>query len=186
MTIHEEIQASYLEGDAEAEAHMHSCAECRERLPELDSIRDVLNDPSSWDEPSTGLEQRVVDAVTREAAAPLAAPISLDERRRRRNGLFSARVPVWAVAAAFVVVGAVVAGVAIGNGGAGGNGATFALVATPLAPHAHGSGGVKVEANGVRIQLDVSGLPRAPAGSYYQAWVKGDAGLVPIGTFHTG
>ena len=25
-----------------------------------------------------------------------------------------------------------------------------------------------------------------PAGFYYQAWVKGDKGLVPIGTFHTG
>lgn len=185
MTIHDELQAGYLEGDAEAEAHVRSCAECQARLPELDGIRDVLADPWSWDEPPADLEQRVVDAVASDAAG-VAAPISLDAARRRRRGLFSAAVPVWAVAAALVVVGAVVAGVALGNGGNGGNGATFALVATPLAPRAHGTADVKVEANGVRIELDVSGLPRAPAGSYYQAWVKSDAGLVPIGTFHTG
>ena len=28
------------------------------------------------------------------------------------------------------------------------------------------------------------GLPPAPPGTYYQAWVKGDGGLVTIGTFH--
>ena len=185
MTIHDDLQAGYLEGDAEAEAHVHSCAECQARLPELDSIREVLADPASWDEPDAGLEDRVVGAVAAEAA-PLAAPISLDERRQRRRNVFTARAPVWSMAAAIVVVGAIVAGIVAANGGAPKIDARFALSATALAPHARANATVRSTNSGFEITLDVSGLPRAPAGSYYQAWVKGPNGLVPIGTFHTG
>jgi hypothetical protein len=181
----EEQQAGYLEGDDDAETHVRDCAVCQARLPELDSIRDVLDDPSSWDEPDAGLEDRVVSAVTGRASAEVAAPISLDERRQRR-AVLAARVPLWSVAAAFIVIGAIVAGIVASNAGGGRVDARLALSGTQLAPRAHASADVVVEANGVKISLDVSGLPRAPAGSYYQAWVKGDAGLVPIGTFHTG
>ena len=184
----EDQQAGYLEGDHDAETHVRGCATCQLRVPELDSIRDVLNDPASWDEPDAGLEDRVVAAVNAEASAPLPAPISLDERRQRRlrGTVFAARVPVWSVAAAMIVVGAIVAGIVAANSGAGRVGTSLALSGTPLAPRAHATADVVVEDNGVKITLDVSGLPRAPAGSYYQAWVKGDKGLVPIGTFHTG
>lgn len=185
MTIHDDLQAGYLEGDAEAEAHVRSCAECAARLPELDSIRDVLTDSSSWDEPDPSLEQRVVDAVSSDAAG-VAAPISLEAHRQRRRSLLTARAPVWSIAAAFIVVGAIVAGIALGAGGGPRIDARFALSATALAPHAHATAAVRSTNSGFEITLDVSGLPRAPAGSYYQAWVKGPAGLVPIGTFHTG
>jgi len=187
MTIHDDLQAGYLEGDAEAEAHVRSCAECAPLLPELDSIRDVLADANSWEEPDAGLEARVVAAVQAEAA-PLAAPISLEAHRQRRRAatVFTARAPVWSMAAAFIVVGAIVAGIALGVGGGPKIDARFALSATALAPHGHANATVRSTNSGFEITLDVSGLPRAPAGSYYQAWVKGPDGLVPIGTFHTG
>jgi hypothetical protein len=181
----EDQQAGYLEGDHEAEAHVRDCAICQVRLPELDGIRDVLADPASWDEPPAHLEDRVVAAVTGGPSQVVAAPISLTERRQRR-ALLAARVPVWSVAAALLLVGAVVAGIVATNAGTSRVDARLALSGTPLAPRARATADVVVEQNGVKISLDVSGLPRAPAGSYYQAWVKGDSGLVPIGTFHTG
>jgi len=61
-----------------------------------------------------------------------------------------------------------------------------ALGGTPLASAASGSAAFTDTPSGVRIELDVRGLSRAPAGFYYQAWVRGPRGLVAIGTFHTG
>jgi hypothetical protein len=58
------------------------------------------------------------------------------------------------------------------------------LAPTELAPTARASAVITRNEAGFRITLDAHGLPSAPAGEYYQAWLKNAAGeSVPVGTF---
>jgi hypothetical protein len=183
-------QIAYLEGETEATAHVRSCATCQAVVSELDDIREAMADPAMWAEPDAGLERRVVAAVERaeiDAREPAPAPVvTLDERRRLRDRL---RIPLPALG---LVAAALLFGAVLGGGlmravdRSSSPDAEVALAATPLAPGASGDAEVRNDANGVEIKLHLSGLPRAPAGSFYQAWVKSDTDLVPIGTFHTG
>ncbi|HET9968988.1 MAG TPA: anti-sigma factor, partial [Streptosporangiaceae bacterium] len=59
-----------------------------------------------------------------------------------------------------------------------------ALAGTRLAPAASAVAKLHATPSGLAIELDVSGLPPPPPGTYYQAWMKGPRGLVAIGTFH--
>jgi hypothetical protein len=179
-------QIAYLEGARPAEVHVRTCPNCQAVVAELDEIRDAMAQPAMWAEPDPSLESRVVAAVERAdmEKADSAAPVVPIESRRRRFRLTP--ILVGAVAAA-LLLGAVLGGglVKVLDRGPGSD-AQVALAGTPLAPKAHADGDLTNSANGVEIRLHISGLPRAPAGFYYQAWVKGDKGLVPIGTFHTG
>jgi hypothetical protein len=38
--------------------------------------------------------------------------------------------------------------------------------------------------SGLSISLTIDGLPPAEPGTFYQAWMRGDIGSIPIGTFH--
>jgi hypothetical protein len=182
VTECEAQQAGYLEGDPDAEAHVRACPTCGQLVAELDVVREVLADPRSWEDAPAGLEDRVVGAVL--AAAPAAPVVSLDAARQRRRGL-AARVPVWSAAAALVVAVGVTSVIASRQPSARSD-ANFALAGTDLAAGAHARVALANKPNGVEIRLRITGLPRAPEGSFYEAWVKGDAGLVPIVTFHTG
>ena len=62
----------------------------------------------------------------------------------------------------------------------------MALAATELAPEAAGRAVITEEDSGLRIELHATGLPRREGNEFYQAWLRGESGLVPIGTFHTG
>ncbi len=70
------------------------------------------------------------------------------------------------------------------RGSSGGD--RIALAGTELAPGSSGSARILKRESGLRIELNASGLPRRDGRLFYQAWLKGAAGLVPIGTFHTG
>ena len=58
------------------------------------------------------------------------------------------------------------------------------LDATELAPDAIASVELTDRAAGTRIQLDVSGLPPAAPGTYYEAWIADSDDAVSTGTFH--
>jgi hypothetical protein len=62
--------------------------------------------------------------------------------------------------------------------------AQIALGPTELVPGASGSAKVRALQSGLEIRLDATGLPRRDGGKFYEAWLKGPKGLVPIGTFH--
>jgi anti-sigma-K factor RskA len=179
-------QAAYLEGVGSADEHVRSCPTCGAIIDELDDIREAMTDPAMWAEPDPNLENRVVAAVERAEMEEAAPVVSLTERRRLRDR-FRVSLPAVATIAACLLIGAVVgAGVMRAADRSSSPDHQVALAATPLAPDASGDADVRTEANGVEIRLHLSGLPRTPAGFYYQAWLKGDKGLVPIGTFHTG
>jgi hypothetical protein len=66
------------------------------------------------------------------------------------------------------------------------DGSEFVLTSTDLQPGASGRVRLRETGSGVQVRLDAAGLPRRDNGQFYQAWVKTERGLVPIGTFHSG
>jgi hypothetical protein len=100
--------------------------------------------------------------------------------RSRRVALAGLRRPALVAAAAAAIAAA---GIGI-NGFAGSGTRTIALAGTALASDATAQVELKTTSSGVEIRMDAKGLPPAPAGSYYEGWVKGERGIVAIGTFH--
>ncbi len=149
----------------------------------------LLADPSLWEQPDADLEERVVVAVRaevidlgrRRAAAPLEDVIPIERGRRRRWLAPVAAAAVGAVAAAALTIAVVPrdddAPVADG---------TIELRGTDLAPDVAGAADITLEASGVRIVIQVAGLPRRDGDQFYEGWLKSCDGteLVPIGTFH--
>jgi hypothetical protein len=144
-----------------------------EERDDLALFADLLAEPGTWAEPSAGLEDAVVHAV---ASAPPAAHATARRSSRRL------RIALGAVAAAAAII--VVVGIVVATQDSAQSRYEAALSGTPLAPDARGSAGIVKEDAGYRVTLDAHGLPRLPAGSFYQAWLKDPRGtLVPIGTF---
>jgi Anti-sigma-K factor rskA, C-terminal len=147
--------------------------------PDDAKLAKLLADESIWAEPSPDLEAHVVGAM--EKAALVDSVVDLDTARRRRLNARAAAPWVVAVAAA---AAAVVLAVRPWSGET--PAFTAALAGTELAPGARGEADLTDTPSGFRIDLDLTGLPRTKPGFYYQAWLKGERGLVTIGTFHTG
>ena len=142
---------------------------------ESQALGQLLDSEAVWDEPHPGVEDAVVMAVSAEAGPlePLTPP---------RPGRGERRY-LAVIAAAAVVLLAV--GVTIGLL-AGNDDATIEvpLVGTDAAPDASALALVSNGSSGLRVVLDVRGLAPAEPGTYYQGWVRGEAGSVTIGTFH--
>jgi hypothetical protein len=156
---------------------------------ELAALSELLGNEAVWAEPPAELEDRVVAAIAAEAAAapptpasPAPAPTPPSEQRGATVVPLRRRLlPAVGVAAAVVLA---VVGVVAFRGDDGPDGIEVALAATDLAPGASGSADVIETPAGVKILLDVSGLPPAEPGTYYQAWVRDAENGVSAGTFH--
>jgi hypothetical protein len=154
-----------------------------EEAAELPLLADLLADPSTWAEPSAGLEDMIVSAVAdaepdaTTSVTALAASQNHEAAPRRRRILPAALV---AAAAAIVIL---VVTVILTQGGTSPD-YEARLTATGLAPGAHASADISRTDAGFRITLDARGLPHLQTGEYYQAWLKNAAStLVPVGTF---
>jgi len=144
-------------------------------------LRDLLADESVWAVPaSDGVENLLAaigaESAGRPAAGARPAPVPARRGAVRRRAL----IALSAAAAVVVVVGAI--GIVARPGDD--EGREFDVAGTELAPEASAVATVEELGSGVAIELDVSGLPPAEPGTYYQAWVKGPEGLVTVGTFH--
>ena len=145
--------------------------------PDFDAaLADLLADAIVWDDPPPTVEDAVVAEI---AAAASAAPVSLQERRHRGRAGRWLR-PAMAAAAVAVIV---VAGVAIGLRG-GGGGEVFALAGTDAQPDASADAAVSTTPAGLKILLTTYGLPGAPEGYMYEAWVSDGTVRISAGTFH--
>ena len=138
---------------------------------EIERVHGVLADRAVWAEPPRDLQERVVAAITAEAATS------------RRRWL---RYAAGGVAAAVLLA----IGVAVGiQANQDDDGAQFAaaLNGTDLASDASGDVTLTQTSSGWRIELHATGLPRRADGEFYEAWLRNEAGdLVPIGTFNDG
>jgi hypothetical protein len=143
-------------------------------------FRDLLADDAVWAEPSpTGVDD-LLATIEAESGGPAAAAAWTGGRpapsraRRRRLMLVAAAAGIVVLAGVGTLVRA-----ADDDGGR-----EFTVAGTELAPEASAVATVEETGSGVAIELDVSGLPPADPGTYYQAWLKGPDGLVTVGTFH--
>jgi hypothetical protein len=155
-----------------------------ERPPALpDRLLAILRQEELWVDPPANLEDRTLAALRAErdtGPAPTVDEIAVArERRTRRRGW----APMLVAAAAVVAVGAV-ATVAV-TGSDEPESAVVTLAGTELEPDAAGRANIAPMDSGFEIELDISGLPPAPAGTYYQGWLRNEDGdAVTIGTFH--
>ncbi len=145
---------------------------------ELSLLVDLLGDPSTWAEPTAGLEDSVLQAVL--DAEPVDGAAAVRERRahpRRRTRVVVSLVA--AAAAVAIVVGAVAAVRREPRAMF-----TSRLTATALVPAARASAEIYRGGAGFHVTLDASGLTTLPNGEYYEAWLKNASGtLVSIGSF---
>jgi hypothetical protein len=140
---------------------------------QLDLIRGVLAGNSTWAEPPDGVMEGMLATISRDGDGPVQVTRPVTSWRRP-----------WLVAtAAVAVITLLVVGVT----------AVFdepdldtvvAVNGTDLAPAATGIATLRPTPSGWYIRLDVSGLPAAPEGSYYEGWVWSEEEGVSIGTFH--
>jgi anti-sigma-K factor RskA len=141
----------------------------------LDELRLLLASPAAWDEPPPDLADGILTEIR---ATPAVRPTPRSRRRSWSRTVFAAT----AAAAAVVVAVAVGAVLVVRDGGS--NVEEFALSATDVIPAASGSATVEATGSGLSISLSIEGLPPAEPGTFYQAWMRSDAGSIPIGTFH--
>lgn len=182
----------------------HDIVEGPDGLPS--QVVGALAHAATWDELPAELEHAVLAAIASEVrrgadaspspAAPVApvaplatpaapdAPIDLQRARdrRARRAAGSTAMPWWLAAAAAIAV--VVTGVVLVTRSGPGSDAEFALAGTELAPDATASVEFDAAPAGLRIELDVAGLPGAGPDEVYEAWI-GDGDIrVSAGTFH--
>lgn len=139
----------------------------------LDLIRDVLADDATWAEPPPQVADGLLAALAEEAFALPA----LAEQRAARWPL------VLAGAGGLVAIAALVLGTM--NVIQDETETVVAMTGTELEADALGEAAFGPTDAGWWIRLDVTGLPPAPEGSYYEGWVWSDDGEgVSIGTFH--
>jgi hypothetical protein len=155
-----------------------------ERPPALpDRILAILRQEEQWVDPPVDLEDRTLATMraeldTRPASAVDELAVARERRSRRKRW---AAVLVAGVAA--VAFGAVATVAVTGHDKPE---STIAILAgTELEPDAAGRANITPMDSGFEIKLDISGLPPAPAGTYYQGWLRNrDGDAVTIGTFH--
>ena len=136
----------------------------------IEEFEALLADPSLWADVPAELEERVVDAITAEAAGATTGWYTLAT---------AGAAAVGAAAAAAIVL-------LVTNDSSRSPDAVVALAGTDLAPGVAGTAGITAVASGVKIELAVPGLPRRDGGEFYQVWLKNCDGsqLVPAGSFH--
>jgi len=140
---------------------------------QLDLIRAVLGEASTWSEPPEGVVEGLLAAITREGETSNREPAAVVRSRR----------PLLVTAAAVAAITLLVLGVAWVFDEPDTE-TVVAITGTDLAPSAAGIATLRPTPSGWYIRLEVSGLPAAPEGSYYEGWVWSEEEGVSIGTFH--
>ncbi len=179
------------EDSSELQAHLRSCASCREVAPTLAAGSELLRGEALWLEPGTDLEQRIIDMLVSDGAAGSDEAIPVREAplppTLRAVGdpvptgpLIRRRPNVWAlltVAAVAVVALVVVANVR------GEPDWEVEVAAGPAAPEASAIASGWNTPAGTRIRLDMSNLGPAPEGFLYELWLSEGPIHISGGTF---
>lgn len=153
----------------------------------------LLGDDAVWADLDPGVIDAAVAAVTAEAALMPSRGGDVDHERRAAPviELDPRRRPNWssallgAAAALLLAVGGFVVLNALDGSGDVGSDLSLALEATDLEPEASGRVELTAQPDGTRIVVETTGLPPAPEGTYYEAWLRtGPDFGVSAGTFH--
>lgn len=142
---------------------------------ELAALSQLIGADTVWLDADPEVEARILQAISGEAGPVerLVPPRpGRDDRRHLRL--------IGAVAVLFLVVGVAIA-LLVGDDE---DTVQVALAGTDLAPTATAEADLDDTPQGLRILLDVTGLPPAEPGTYYQAWVRSETDGISAGTFH--
>jgi len=171
----------------EFEAHLGSCAHCREDVADLRLVADALPLAVPPMPPPAPLRDRLMDTVRAEAEVLKAAGPAADRPRpprRRRLALPFGRPLALAGAAAALLVGAAI-GFGIGNATNEEHTRTVVQVRTVQAavsgPAAARGTAFVVLRDGVAT-LRVRGLPAPPRGKVYEVWLLRRGATAPSAT----
>lgn len=176
--------------DPELAVHLAGCAECSDTWRQLSGASARLITAARGlpleAEPPARLRRRVVagrhEAGTATASGAIRTPSADSTARPRRRPWFG-RV-AWGTGG--VLVGAVAAIALIMVSSPAPPSGRIALSGSSLAPEATGSVVLeRLPEGSVRVELAISGLPRAEAGEFYELWLVGDGGRVSAGTFRS-
>jgi Anti-sigma-K factor rskA len=160
----EDSRAQYLASGAQEGGESHD---------RLDLVRDVLSADATWAEPPPQVADGLLAALAAEA-------VPMPDVREARSGRWPL---VLAGAGTLVAIAALVLGTISVIQDERSN--VVAMSGTELEAAALGEAEFGPNEAGWWIRLDVTGLPPAPEGSYYEGWVWSDDGEgVSIGTFH--
>ena len=166
--------------------HLRDCRVCAEEVAELAHLPALLGDAAPHVDVPIDLEARTFARIEDEARRGAGAPVRDRAPHRRRVGTGLQRM--LAVAAGFLLVAGAVGLIANLVSGSGGGGTTIQLISAN-GTTAKGEAKVRSTAQGRVVELEVDGLPRAPAGFYYECWFVGDGDTlakpnrVSVGTF---
>lgn len=156
-----------------------------DEIAAVDQLLARAGNDELWTDPPAGLDDAIVAEIDQlasrtDAPAP-SAPTPIGRNRPAAQ---------WWLAAAATVL-AIVAGITLlvresddGNPGDGGGQAAFALAGTDRAPGASADVWLYPTSMGLKILLEADGLPAAPDGTYYEAWLTDGNVRVSAGTFH--
>ncbi|MEA2291063.1 MAG: hypothetical protein QOF17_83 [Solirubrobacteraceae bacterium] len=156
--------------------HVAACPGCAAEHSRLAPLPGLLTlaagaEAVALDPPSPALEERLLDAVAREAPP----------RRRRRRPRPRRLVLVGAGGAALAAA-AVMAVLLVSGGDAPGHGYPLALTASPAAPAARGRAELRAVAGGTALHLWVKGLP-ADRRTVYEVHCDAGSWSASAGTF---
>ena len=159
--------------DSRAQYLASGATEGGESHERLDLIRDVLSIDATWAEPPP----QVADGLLAALAVEAVPGPGMNQERSGRWAL------VLVGAGGLVAIAALVLGTLNVIQDEGDN--VVAMSGTELEAAALGNAEFGPNEAGWWIRLDVTGLPPAPEGNYYEGWVWSDEGEgVSIGTFH--
>jgi hypothetical protein len=170
------------------ELHLRDCRTCAEEVAELSHLPALLAEAAPHVDVPSDLEMRTLGRIEQEP--PRAPRVGGATPRPPRASRFPARMQrVLALAAGFLfVVGAVGLIVNLVSGSGGGDTTTIRLIAA-TGGAARGEAHVRETTTGRVVELEVEGLPRAPAGFFYECWFVGAGdeldrpNRVSVGTF---
>jgi hypothetical protein len=157
---------------------------------ELAELTRLLGRAAAWDDPPPELEDAVVAAITAEAGTQIGTGTDADSATAARpgaptslTGYRTRRVrSITGMLAAAAAVAVMIAGVVLVS--RSDDGAVFALTGTDAAPGASAEVRIAATPAGLKIELDADGLPGAPDGFMYEAWVGDGTIAISSGTFH--
>ena len=149
----------------EYEAHLTTCAVCREEVDELRPAAEALPMASPPMLPPPELKDRIMAEVEREAALLGAAGKDADRPERKRRGL--GWLSGWRLAP--VAAALLIAGVLIGS----------ALSGPETQTYAFDRAGAQLEVEGDRATIVAQDLPAPPEGRVYEVWLMPEGSDTP-------
>ncbi len=167
-----------LEDPTEFEEHLRTCAECQAELEAMREALDLAEEALGDFEPPADLKERTLDAV-RSAPAPNVVPL----------GRVNRVMTVLAAAAVTLVAVGLGARVVLTDGFRADR--VLSLAAPDSGP-ARATARIDDTPNGPIVDMEVRGLPDAPAGHFYECWFVGAGdsiehpNRVSVGTFRKG